>query len=193
MVHSQVFGLGLVISENYCVIHGGIGQKTAEVSAEELVFAIKVRPPITCLSHIEQSAKFDTDTSRQQFIVIGVTGTLAVTFVKVSLLDFFVSIFSVQTSFQVVAYLLMGITVSYGISFTIVTLAGCQPFEANWDKPSYPDYKCINTSKFYVAQAAINAFLDISILLLPIPAVWTLKLKRSKKIALTFVFAIGIL
>jgi hypothetical protein len=47
MVHSQVFGLGLVISENYCVIYGGIGQKTAE----ELVFAIKVRLLITYLSH----------------------------------------------------------------------------------------------------------------------------------------------
>lgn len=86
----------------------------------------------------------------------------------------------------------MAITMAYGLSFTIVTLAGCQPFEANWDKLSHPDYQCINTSNFYVAQGAIGAFLDISILLLPIPAVWNLSLKTRKKIALTFVFTIGI-
>lgn len=90
------------------------------------------------------------------------------------------------------AYTLMGVTIGYGIVFTIVSLAGCQPFEANWDKSSYPDYKCINTSQFYVAQCALGSALDISILLLPIPIVWAMNAKTNRKIGLTFIFTIGI-
>lgn len=115
------------------------------------------------------------------------------TFVKISLLDFFLSIFSIRKSFRIAAYTLMAITASYGIAFTIATLASCQPFEANWDKLSYPDYKCINTSVFYVAQGAIGAALDISILLMPIPIVWAMNARTQRKIGLTVLFTIGIL
>ncbi|OTB13180.1 hypothetical protein K445DRAFT_170932 [Daldinia sp. EC12] len=169
IVISWIFTLGLVISENYTVTKGGIGQSSAEATPEELLFATK------------------------QFLVIGVCGTLAVTFVKISILDFLLSVFSTNDVFRIADYTLMAITAAYGLSFTIVTLAGCRPFEANWDKFSYPDAQCINTSHFYVAQGAIGAFLDCSILLLPVPLVWALSMKTSKKIALTFLFTIGIL
>ena len=115
------------------------------------------------------------------------------TFVKISILDLFLSIFSSHHRFEYIAYTLMGITAAYGVSFTIVTLAGCRPFAANWDKVSHPDYKCINTSQFYVAQAALGAVLDISILLLPMPIVWNLRLATSKKVGLTILFTTGIL
>jgi hypothetical protein len=131
--------------------------------------------------------------TRQQFLVIGVTGTLAVTFVKISLLDLFISIFAASHTFSKIANVLMGITASYGISFTIVTLAGCRPFAANWDKVSHPNYTCINTATFYVAQGAIGAVLDIAILLLPVPIIWNLHMKTSKKIGLILLFSIGIL
>ncbi|KAF3062123.1 hypothetical protein GL218_03952 [Daldinia childiae] len=169
IVISWLFTLGLVISENYTITKGGIGQNSADASLEELLFSTK------------------------QFLVIGVCGTLAVTFVKISILDFLLSVFATNNVFRIVDYTLMAITSAYGISFTIVTLAGCRPFEANWDKLSHPDFQCINTSHFYVAQGAIGAALDCLILLLPIPLVWTLSMKTNKKIALTFLFTIGIL
>jgi hypothetical protein len=131
--------------------------------------------------------------SGKQFIVIGITGSLAVTLVKISILDFLLSIFSMHDRFRLPAYVLMGITASYGISFTVTTLAACIPFEANWDKLSHPDYRCINTSHFYVSQTAIGAVLDISVLLLPVPFVWQLALPVRKKVALTFIFSIGTL
>ncbi len=115
------------------------------------------------------------------------------TFVKISILDFLLSIFWSHDVFRIAAFALMGITTGYGVAFTIVTLAGCAPFSANWDKLSNPDYTCIDTSKFYVAQGAIGAVLDILILMLPLPIVWGLTLKISKKIAMSFLFAVGVL
>jgi hypothetical protein len=127
--------------------------------------------------------------TEQQFLVIGVTGTLAVTFVKISLLDLLTEIFAACK----VANILMGISASYGISFTIVTLAGCRPFAANWDKISHPNYTCINTASFHVAHGAIGVILNIAILLLPVPIVWNLHMKTSKKVGAIFLFSIGIL
>ncbi|OTA95525.1 hypothetical protein M434DRAFT_9771 [Hypoxylon sp. CO27-5] len=169
IIASWLFAFGLVVSENYCITIGGIGQKMSTVTAEQLLFSTK------------------------QFMVVDVCGSLAVALVKISILDFLLSVFSTHDRFRIAAYVLMGITAGYGLSFLIVSLAGCRPFQANWDKVSYPDYQCINTSHFYVAQAAIGVTLDCLILFLPVPVVWTLSLKTSKKIGLTFLFTIGIL
>ncbi|KAI1412246.1 hypothetical protein F5Y13DRAFT_200245 [Hypoxylon sp. FL1857] len=169
IVASWLFAFGLVMSENYCITLGGIGQKMSNVTPEQLLFATK------------------------QFMVVDVCGSLSVALVKISILDFLLSVFSTKDKFRIAAYILMAITAGYGLSFLIVSLAGCMPFQANWDKLSYPDYHCINTSHFYVAQAAIGVTLDCLILFLPVPVVWNLSLKTSKKIGLTFLFTIGIL
>ncbi len=129
----------------------------------------------------------------KQFLVLGITGVLAVTLVKISILDFFLSLFSSNDGFRVAAYALMGVTATYGLSFTIVVLAGCRPFGANWDQVSHPHYQCIDTSKFYVAQGAIGAVLDCLVLLLPLPIVWSMRLNLRKKIILSFLLSIGIL
>ncbi|OTA99273.1 hypothetical protein M426DRAFT_89003 [Hypoxylon sp. CI-4A] len=167
IIASWLFTLGLVISENYCVTHGGIGHEAA--TPNELLFTAK------------------------QFLVIDVCGSLAVAFVKISILDFLLSVFSSNVRFRIAAYILMGLSAGYGFSFAVASLAACTPFAANWDKVSYPDAKCINTSHFYIAQAGIGVTLDCLILALPIPLVWALSLRTSKKVGLTILFTIGIL
>ncbi|KAJ8109466.1 hypothetical protein ONZ43_g6129 [Nemania bipapillata] len=169
IIASWLFTFGLITSENYTITNGGVGQTTALVTGEQLLLTTK------------------------QFIVIGVTSSLAVALVKISILDFLLSIFAAHDRFRLPAYTLMAITAGYGISFAVGTLAGCIPFAANWDKISYPNYKCINTSQFYSAQTIIGAVLDFSVLLLPIPFVWNLLLPLRRKIALTFLFSIGTL
>lgn len=123
----------------------------------------------------------------------GVVQTLTVVLIKISFLDFFLSIFEVHRRFRVVNFVLMGITTAYGFIYTVVSLAACRPFQANWDKISYPDYKCIDTTMFYTSSAAIGAILDVAILITPIPMVWTIQAKTSTKIGLTILFAVGIL
>lgn len=113
--------------------------------------------------------------------------------VKVSILDFLISIIFIHNNFRIAAFTLMGATICYGLSCTIVTLVACQPFEANWDKVSYPSYKCIDLSVFRIAQTAIGAALDILILAMPIPIVWSMSCKIGRKVGLTFLFSVGIL
>ncbi|OCL13442.1 hypothetical protein AOQ84DRAFT_436331 [Glonium stellatum] len=167
IIVAWLFAFALVLSENYTVTKGGVGQHQSTVTLDELSFSLK------------------------QFVVIGEVGTLAITFVKISALDLFISIFQSNQRFHQVAYILMGIVCCYGISYTIVSLAACRPFAAQWDK-TIPGYKCIDTSAYYMSQCVIGAVLDCLVVALPMPMVWGLRLKLSKKIALTAIFGLGI-
>lgn len=129
----------------------------------------------------------------QLLVAAGVVQTLTVALIKISFLDFFLSIFEVHKRFRIINVILMAITTTYGLSYTIISLAACKPFQANWDKISYPDYKCIDTTKFYTSSAAIGAILDVAILITPIPMVWAIQAKTSTKVGLTILFTVGIL
>ncbi|KAK4681160.1 hypothetical protein QC764_0006140 [Podospora pseudoanserina] len=124
-----------------------------------------------------------TVTHGGQFITIGVCGSLSVTLVKISLLSYFLTVFSAYYWFVICDYVLLFLTTCYGIAFVIVSLAGCRPFSANWDKLSNPDFVCIETSNFYVAQTGVGAILDCLILLLPGGVILGLRsMRRRRKI-----------
>ncbi|KAH8901369.1 hypothetical protein GQ53DRAFT_674586 [Thozetella sp. PMI_491] len=162
-----LLAIGTTTSSDFCVTRGGLGQPLEIVTLDELVFSTK------------------------QVLVLGSLSTLAFACVKISILDLLLSIFDSVDGFRIWAIFLMVISACYGLSIFIVTWAGCQPFEANWNK-QLPDYHCVDLSALYTTQAALGATLDILILLSPIPAVWSLRLKTSKKIGLTVLFTVGI-
>ena len=125
------------------------------------------------------------------FFIIEVLGILAVTFVKISVLDLFIVIFENQR-FRRISYAAMGLMICYGIAFTIATFLSCRPFSFNWDK-TIKDGVCINTSKYFLAQTVIGVLLDALVVALPMPMLWGLKMKVQKKISLTCIFGMGIL
>jgi hypothetical protein len=45
----------------------------------------------------------------------------------------------------------------------------------------------------YTAMASADLIIDIIVILLPMPILWTLQLKTSKKVLLTAVFGLGFL
>ena len=125
------------------------------------------------------------------FVAIGPLGSLSSTMVKVSALGLFITIFP-NKRFHQVAYLVMGITMSYGISFAVTCLAACRPFAFNWAK-TIKDGSCIDTNTFYVAQTVIGLILDVMVVALPMPMLWGLQMRVQKKIVLTCLFGMGIL
>ncbi|TAQ89247.1 hypothetical protein B7494_g2458 [Chlorociboria aeruginascens] len=77
--------------------------------------------------------------------------------------------------------------------FVIVAAAAlCTPFRYNWDK-SIPNGKCGNQDGIYVAIAAWAIICDGVMWTLPFPVVWKLQLGLGQKLALSGVFALGII
>jgi hypothetical protein len=67
----------------------------------------------------------------------------------------------------------------------------CVPVEKLW----HPDIdgRCVSELGVWLANASSTIVSDIIILLLPIPQVWNLQLKKYEKIGLTLVFSLGFL
>lgn len=76
------------------------------------------------------------------------------------------------------------------ITFQTTAIFQCTPIHYFWDR-SLPGGHCINNIAFYIALAATNCATDVTLLFLPMPMVWNLRVRRSKKIALSGVFMLG--
>ncbi|TVY64161.1 Satratoxin biosynthesis SC1 cluster protein [Lachnellula suecica] len=77
----------------------------------------------------------------------------------------------------------------WAVTVTFLFIFICVPVQKLW----YPDIPghCINQVGTWIANATSTIVSDLAILVLPIPQVWKLKLRRSEKIALTGVFGLG--
>lgn len=68
----------------------------------------------------------------------------------------------------------------------------CYPRKAIWDKLT-PDAKCSDVNDITLAQGAFNMATDVIILVLPTSRLWTLHVPLGRKIAVTLLFATGLL
>jgi hypothetical protein len=67
----------------------------------------------------------------------------------------------------------------------------CRPLAFAWDKTL--GGKCTDPHDFWLAMSGVALFFDLTVVALPISAVWTLKCSVGKKIRLTALFGMGLL
>ncbi|KAF2275721.1 uncharacterized protein EI97DRAFT_501876 [Westerdykella ornata] len=113
------------------------------------------------------------------------------TLTKFSILLIYLELFYCITWFVWAVRVMMAIVVV----FFFVTIVGmvmiCKPFEANWNL-WYQGAKCSMTQgDQFVFSAAFNIALDIILVLLPIPVVWTLNISKWKRVAVCAMFGLG--
>jgi hypothetical protein len=82
----------------------------------------------------------------------------------------------------------------------LVTLFQCQPTHAFWSRfdPVNPlppsEYNCgIEDTKFFYGNAIPTIVTDVLMLLLPIPYIYSLQLRKGQKWALAGIFLVGLL
>lgn len=75
----------------------------------------------------------------------------------------------------------------------IITLSHCRPMEHNWRQPLENPQHCFPFKPYQIYISASGLVLDAIIWLLPHPVVWKLQLRRVHKIAITSMFALGLL
>lgn len=76
------------------------------------------------------------------------------------------------------------------VAFQLTAIFQCTPVHYYWNR-TIPGGHCVNDIAFYIALAATNTFTDIVLLALPLPTVWSLKINKGKKLALSGVFVLG--
>lgn len=108
--------------------------------------------------------------------------------IKISILDLYTTIFP-NRSFIRIAHSLIGLCCAVMIAFLIERALICRPVAYNWD--TNINGSCGNTSEQYIAIVSIDLIIDVFIIVLPMPVLWGLQLKTSKKLAIMAIFALG--
>jgi hypothetical protein len=76
------------------------------------------------------------------------------------------------------------------IGIVVGTLLRCDPLRLNWALV-IDEGHCGDASALYIGSAVPSVFIDLIILLLPIPSVWKLHTTLAKKIGISIIFVFG--
>ncbi|KAL8996991.1 MAG: hypothetical protein Q9169_003642 [Polycauliona sp. 2 TL-2023] len=116
------------------------------------------------------------------------TWTIATVSCKLAILSFYNVIFTFRR-FRILSYALMGACLSYVLMFIPIFMTQCRPIAAAWN-PSLGQCKPIERQEF--ASVSINMVLDLMIVVLPMPTLWSLQMPRRRKALLSIVFGLGL-
>ncbi|CAM1504280.1 Fc.00g018710.m01.CDS01 [Cosmosporella sp. VM-42] len=107
---------------------------------------------------------------------------------KISFLLMFYRIFHFP-HFKRWAYVIGAFIIAWVICITFLFIFICVPVQKVWN-PELPGH-CIDQVGTWIANAASTIVSDLAILLLPLPSVWKLQLRKAEKIAITVAFSLG--
>jgi hypothetical protein len=136
------------------------------------------------------SSKRELTCWSKYFVLSQIFYKCSINLTKASILLLYLRLF-VQKPFRLLCWTLLGFVTAYGIATTLASTFQCTPIPRAWNK-ALPG-TCLNTTIFWYANAGFSILGDVIILVIPMPLVYSLKLRLNQKISLMFVFALGFL
>ncbi|KAJ4410796.1 hypothetical protein N0V91_001724 [Didymella pomorum] len=108
--------------------------------------------------------------------------------VKISLVVFYLQVFE-DRRFRIVCWAVIGFITLSTIIIQFLTIFACTPIQSFWDRDIKG--KCLDVGAIGFANSALAITQDLIILIMPMPGLWGLQMKRWRKIAVAFMFAVG--
>ena len=135
-----------------------------------------------------------TDIQVQWNILNEIFYSFALMMIKVAILLLYRQIWGVVNAVRHAIHLALFLSVGYGSASILGIIFACNPIKKLWDYTLPPDVgHCLNPEAFSLALACINITTDLFILMIPLPIIWGLQLRRGHKLQLMVVFTLGIL
>lgn len=123
------------------------------------------------------------DKAVEIFSVAALTGS------KLVILSLYLRVFS-SRPYRIATYLTGAIIVATWFTFFILSFTICRPLAFQWDK-TIPGGHCLNIIRAYQILGAPNILTDVIMLILPIPAVYNLRVNLATKIGVLVTFLTG--
>jgi len=119
-------------------------------------------------------------------------GDAGISLPKGSVLLFYARIFTTQNrAFRYALWVGHALNFLWWIGAIVRCVLFCSPVEKYWNT-SEPAF-CRNADVMYIGSAVPSVVIDLYILLLPLPIIWTLSMKLSRKLLVIGVFLCGYL
>ncbi|CCC06345.1 hypothetical protein SMACR_00560 [Sordaria macrospora] len=138
--------------------------------------------------HIRNLSKENKLMTLKLFYVAQAFYKITINLTKTSILLLYLRIF-VQRWFRIACYILMGIISAYMIATFGASVWQCTPVPRAWDK-SIPG-TCVDITINWYANAGFSISTDILILALPMYPIFMSHLRKTQKVAVVLMFALG--
>ncbi|KAL9119007.1 MAG: hypothetical protein Q9187_004441 [Circinaria calcarea] len=157
---------GLIAHRSKGAVHGGIGLH------------------VTQLRSIEQSTIGLKVFYASQYFFTMVTACN-----RLSILSLYIEIFR-RKSFLIAANITTILVVGWWLGSMLTSILICRPISLNWDKSI--NGTCGDVFKVELASASWNLIFDLTLVVLPMPVLWTLQMARRIKLGISATFGLGI-
>jgi hypothetical protein len=120
---------------------------------------------------------------------------IAICLVKCSVLMLYYHVFRVLTWMRIISIISMVVVITWHVSLAIAFAVMCSPSTGDGQLDflaAFVSDSCTKTRILVVLQGAGNVVTDIFLVILPLPAVWTLRLPLSRKLAISAMFSVGL-
>ncbi|KAI9037122.1 uncharacterized protein KD926_000839 [Aspergillus affinis] len=114
----------------------------------------------------------------------------SITFIKISILAFFHSLFSISVIFQRFNLLAIALSIVWFFVFFFINAFLCRPVHMLWDAMGSVEY-CFPSGSVWLGLEVTNCIIDFYILLLPLAMINTLKLNFVRKCQVGGIFLLG--
>ncbi|KAI0186725.1 hypothetical protein F4808DRAFT_447285 [Astrocystis sublimbata] len=148
------------------VFNGGVGLHMVDASLKQIQISLKLFVPAPLL------------------------WALSTSFLKLSILFFYISIFTIP-NIRIAVYAVIGLTSALIVAVIFESFLLCRPFVFTWDK-SIEGGVCGDSTKAYLAIAITNLIVDVSLVFIPMPVLWALQLPIRKKIIISAILGFGL-
>ncbi|KAK3984628.1 hypothetical protein QBC44DRAFT_336643 [Cladorrhinum sp. PSN332] len=122
-------------------------------------------------------------------IVIQILWCLAMTTVRLSIINLYTHIFSSSERLRIACYVMTAVCAVWAIGDALTVFLICRPFSFNWDKTV--DGSCGNLNVAYLLVHSTNFVVDSTIALMPLPVLWKLSIPMRRKIGIMLMFGLG--
>ncbi|PQE24165.1 integral membrane protein [Rutstroemia sp. NJR-2017a BVV2] len=109
--------------------------------------------------------------------------------IKISALLLYRRLFQVERKFNIALWSVGAVCVAWWIVTAIYPWSNCHPISKTVN-PLEPG-TCVQLTPWYLGSAFINAFLDLVVLVLPIPVIWRLKMSIRRRLLIMSIFVLG--
>ncbi|KAL6915039.1 hypothetical protein FSHL1_012711 [Fusarium sambucinum] len=113
---------------------------------------------------------------------------------KVTIILFYIRLCHVYTRFCQVCWAIIVMVSLNTIVFMFLNIFQCTPIHWNWNRFSGNDvdFECMDLNKLQWSINITNIIFDVVVLALPIPLVWRMRSTFRRKLAIIFMFSLGI-
>ena len=138
--------------------------------------------------HISTIDIHKVERTELDLVILQSTQNLTVALPKLSVLGLYLRLL-VERSHRLAVWIVAAIVASSAITAFFVSIFRCSPASKAWI-PSQPG-TCISIMPFLVYCSASHTASNIAMIFLPLPMIWKLRVDRSKKVRLYFMFLLG--